>query len=50
MVQSKANGRYHLIPNYEVDHDALEPPEFNIVPQPGQGESILLACHRERRI
>ncbi|KAI8138927.1 P-loop containing nucleoside triphosphate hydrolase protein [Fennellomyces sp. T-0311] len=39
-VQSRANGYYTLKPNLEADHQPLEPPAFNIVPQTGQAYSV----------
>ncbi|KAG0193766.1 hypothetical protein DFQ28_003437 [Apophysomyces sp. BC1034] len=34
--QSKSAGNYILRPNLQIDHGALEPPAFNIVPQSNQ--------------
>lgn len=40
-VQNQSQGSYVLKPNNEVDRDALEPPDFHMVPQPNEGNSTL---------
>ncbi|KAI8380999.1 P-loop containing nucleoside triphosphate hydrolase protein [Radiomyces spectabilis] len=39
-AQTKSRGRYTLKPDLQVDHDALEPPAFNMQPQPDQEHII----------
>ncbi|KAF7732305.1 hypothetical protein EC973_005201 [Apophysomyces ossiformis] len=43
--QTKSSGNYLLRPNLEAQHEALEPPFFNIVPQPNQAHTVLHDGH-----
>ncbi|ORY89960.1 P-loop containing nucleoside triphosphate hydrolase protein [Syncephalastrum racemosum] len=39
-VQNQSQGSYMLKPNYEADREALEPPDFHMVPQPNEVHTV----------